>query len=45
MVKTELSGRIDAWMKQVDDRGIKGEKEALTYFNPKKRAKWSKLKP
>lgn len=43
MVKTELSGKIDAWMKQVDDRGIEGEKEALTYFDPKKRAKWPKL--
>jgi uncharacterized sulfatase len=42
MVKTELSSKIDAWMKQVDDRGIEGEKEALTYFNPKKWAKWSK---
>jgi len=41
-VKTELSGKIDAWMKQTGDRGIDGEKEALTYFDPKKKSKWSK---
>jgi len=42
-VKKELSGKIDAWMKQVGDRGIEGEKEALKYFDPKKRAKWPEL--
>ena len=42
-VRKELSGKVDAWMKQVGDRGIESEKEALKYFDPKKRKKWPEL--
>jgi len=42
-VKTELSDKIDVWMKHIGDRGIEEEREALTYFNPKKRDKWPEL--
>lgn len=45
VVKAQLSAKIDTWMKQTGDRGIEGEKEALTYFDPKKKSRWSRLKP
>lgn len=42
-LKKEFSGKIDTWMRRVGDRGIESEKQALEYFDPKKRTKWPEL--
>jgi len=35
-VKAELSAKVDAWMRRMDDHGIESERQALIDFPPKK---------